>query len=180
MAPSKLVRLAGLVTMVGSFVFALGLLLRYSLGGTLAEALTLPMYFLLVVAASVAIVATAVLLRGTPRGGLGGLAGALSLVGVVLVFAGLLMGFLGLLVIPIGVVLATGGLGVMANLAVRAGKLPWWGGVALVAGFVPFLLLAFFYFPPLAHPLIGVPWLVVGYAIFRAAGGGAEPASRVR
>ena len=127
MAPSKLVRLAGLVTMVGSFIFAVGLLLRYSLSGTLAEAVTLPMYFLLVVAASVAIVATAVLLRGTPRGGLGGLAGALSLVGVVLVFAGLLMGFLGLLVIPIGVVLTTGGLGVMANLAVRAGKLPWWG-----------------------------------------------------
>ncbi len=77
MTSSKLVRLAGLVTMVGNFVFALGLLLRYSLGGTLAEAVTLPMYFLLVVAASVAIVATAVLLQGTPRSGLGGLAGAL-------------------------------------------------------------------------------------------------------
>ncbi len=79
------------------------------------------------------------------------------------------MGFPELLVIPVGILLTTGGLGVLANLTVRTGKLPWWSEVALVAGFVPSLLLAIFYFPPLAHPLIGVPWLVAGYAIFRAA-----------
>ena len=180
MAFSKFVRLAGLVTMAGSVVFGLGLLLRYRLNGALAEAVTLPLFFLLVVAASVAIVTTAALLRRTPRGGLASLAGAVALVGVVLTFAGLLMGFVGLLVIPVGVLLATGGVGILANLSLRTGTLAWWGGVALVAGFVPFLLLAFFYFPPMAHPLIGIPWLVVGYAIFRAAGRSTEPPSRVR
>ena len=176
----KLLRLAGLVTMVGSVVFALGLSLRFWLNPMRAEALTVPMFFLLVVAAGVAIVATAVLLRGTPRSRLAILAGALSLVGMVLVFTGLLMGFVGLLVIPVGVLVATGGLWILANLAIRTGTLPWWGGLALVAGFVPFLLLSLFPFPPQAQPLIGVPWLVVGYALFRAAGQSTELPSRVR
>ena len=177
MAFSKLIRLAGLVTIVGSVVFALGLSLRFWLNPLRAEALAVPMFFLLVVAAGVAIVATAVLLRGVPRSRSAILAVALSLVGMVLAFAGLLMGFVGLLVIPVGALVAIGGLVILAYLAVRTGTLPWWGGVALAVGFVPFLLLGL---PPLAQPLIGVPWLVVGYAIFRAAGRSTEVPSRVR
>jgi hypothetical protein len=98
----------------------------------------------------------------------------------VLILAGLFMGFVGALVIAVGVLLALGGLVILANLAVRTDTLPWWGGVALVAGFAPFLLLTFFYIPPRAHPLIGVPWLVVGYAIFRAAGRSTELPLRVQ
>ena len=48
------------------------------------------------------------------------------------------------------------GLGI---LTINAEVLPRWCGVALIVGSPPFALL---------WPLVGVPWIVVGYAIFRA------------
>jgi hypothetical protein len=174
-----LIRLGGLAAMVGSVVFALVLLLRPWLDGMLAEAVTLPMFVLLVVVVSVAIVATMALLRGTRHSGLGILACGVSLVGVVLVFVGLLMGFVGIYVIPVGVLVALGGLGVLANLTTRTNTLPWWGGVALVAGGFSFILVLYLYHT-LEDSLIGVPWLVVGFAIFRAATRQAQQPSRVR
>jgi hypothetical protein len=177
MSYSNIIRLGGLVAMVGSVVFALVLLLRPWL--TVAEAITLPMFFLLFVGVSVAIVATMALLRGTRHSRIGILACSVSLVGVVLVFVGLLMGFAGIVVIYLGVLVATGGLGVLAILTVRTNALPWWGGVALLAGGLSFILVLYIYHP-LEDSLIGVPWLVVGYAIFRAAGRRTERPSRVR
>jgi hypothetical protein len=177
MSSSNLIRLGGLVAMVGSVVFALVLLLRPWL--TVAEAVALPMFFLFFVVVSVAIVAIVALLRGTRHSGLGVLACGVSLVGVVLVFVGLLMGFAGIVVIPIGVLVAFGGLGVLANLTTRTNTLPWWGGIALVAGGFSFILVLYLYHP-LEDSLMGVPWLVVGYAIFRAAGRRTERPSRVR
>ncbi len=172
MPPSNLIRLGGLVAMVGSVGFALVRLLGPWLN--VPEALTLPMLFLFFVGVSVAIVAIVALLRGTSHSGLGVLACGVSLVGVVLVFVGLLMGFAGIVVIPIGVLVAFGGLGVLANLTTRTNTLPWWGGTALVAGGFSFILVL------LEASLMGVPWLVVGYAIFRAAGRRTERPSRVR
>lgn len=162
--------------MLGSVVFALVLLLRPWLDGMLAEAVTLPMFVLLVVVVSVAIVA---LLRGTGHNGLGVVACGVSLVGIVLVFVGLLMGFLGIVVIPLGVLVATGGLGILANLTSRTNALPWWSGVALVAGGLSFILVLL-PLHPLADSLIGVPWLVVGCALFGAEGRRTYQPSRVR
>jgi hypothetical protein len=179
MASSTLIRLGGLAAMVGSVVFALVLLVRPLLNATLAELATLPMFFLLVVTVGVAIVSIAALLRGTRHGGLGIAACVVSLVGVVLVFVGLLMGFLGIFVIPLGVLVATGGLGVMANLTTRTNTLPWWSGVALVAGGLSFILVLL-PFHPLADSLMGVPWLVVSYAIFRAGTHQTQQPSRMR
>ncbi len=165
--------------MVGSVVFALVLLVRPLLNATLAELATLPMFFLLVVTVGVAIVSIAALLRGTRHGGLGIAACVVSLFGVVIVFVGLLMGFLGIFVIPLGVLVATGGLGVLASLTIATNALPWWSGVALVAGGLSFILVLL-PFHPLADSLMGVPWLVVGYAIFRAGTRQTRQLSRMR
>ena len=178
MSSSNLIRLGGLVAMVGSVVFALVSLLRFWLNPTLAEGATLPMFLLLLVVVSVAFVAIAALLRGTRHSGLGIVACGVSLVGVVLVFVGLLMGFVGILVIPLGVLVATGGLVVLAILTTDTNMLPWWSGVALIAGGASFILVLVL--PPLVDSLMGAPWLVVGYAIFRAAGRRTERTSRVR
>jgi drug/metabolite transporter (DMT)-like permease len=176
MASSMLIRFGGLVAMVGSVVFALVSLLRPMLNAMLAEAVTLPMFFLLLATVSVAIVSIAALLRGTRHGGLGVVACGVSLVGVVLVFVGVLLGFAGIFVIMLGVLVATGGLVALAILTTGTNTLPWWSGVALVAGGLSFILV----FYPLEDSLMGVPWLVVGYAIFRAAGRRTEQPSRVR
>ena len=176
---TSLIRLGGLATMVGSVVIALVLLLRPWLNAMLAEAVTLPMFILLLVVVIVTIVALVALLRGTRHGGLGIAACVVSLLGVVLVFVGLLMGFVGIFVIPLGVLVATGGLVVLASLTTRTNALPWWSGVALVAGGLSFILVLL-PFPLLADSLMGVPWLVVGYAIFRAATRPPEQPSRVR
>ena len=170
-----LIRLSGLATMVGSVVFALVLLLRPWLNAMLAQAVTLPMFFLLLVVVSGAIVAIMGLLRGTRHGRLGVVACGVSLVGVVLVFVGVLLGFAGIFVIILGVLVATGSLVVLAILTTGTNTLPWWSGVALVGGGLSFILV----FYPLEDSLMGVPWLVVGYAIFRAAHQLVQP-SRVR
>jgi hypothetical protein len=175
---SDLIRLGGLLAMIGSVVFALVSLLRFWLNSTLAEVATLPMFFLLLVVVSVAFVAIAALLRGTHHGGLGIVASGVSLVGVVLVFVGLLMGFVGIVVIPVGVLVATGGLVILAILTTDTNMLPLWSGVALIAGGASFILVLVL--PPLVDSLMGVPWLVVGYAIFRAAGRRTERPSRVQ
>jgi hypothetical protein len=178
---SDLIRLGGLLAMVGSVVFALVLLLRPWLNAMLAEAVTLPVFFLLLlVVVIVAIVAIVALLRGTHHGGLGIVACVVSLVGVVLAFVGILfLGFAGFYVIPLGVLVATVGLGILAILTTLTNALPWWSGVALVAGGLS-VLLVHLPFPPLADSLMGVPWLVVGYAIFRAAGRRTERPPRVQ
>jgi hypothetical protein len=175
---TSLIRLGGKAAVVGSVVFALGFLLRFWLNPTLAEVATLPMFFLLLVVVSVAIVGIAALLGGTHHVGLGVVACGVSLVGVVLVFVGLLMGFVGILVIPLWVLVATGGLVVLAILTTDTNMLPWWSGVALIAGGASFILVLVL--PPLVDSLMGVPWLVVGYALFRAGSRLSEQPSRVR
>jgi hypothetical protein len=142
----------------------------------LAEAVTLPIFFLLLVVVSLALVAIVGLLRETRHGGLGIVVCGVSLVGVVLVFVGLLLGFAGIFVIILGVFVTTGSLVVLAILTSGTNTLPWWSGVALVAGGLSFILV----FLPFPESLMGVPWVVVGYAIFLAAGRLPEQPSRVR
>jgi hypothetical protein len=70
-----------------------------------------------------------------------------------------------------------GGIGLGA-LTIAARVLPWWCGAALIVGslgFLPASLLG-----ELWGVLVGVAWALVGYAIFRAATRQAQQASRVR
>jgi hypothetical protein len=70
-----------------------------------------------------------------------------------------------------GLMVAAVGIVALGVLTIAARVLPWWGGAALIVGSP---LLAFLW------PLIGVPWVVVGYAIFRAASPQTQQPSRVQ
>ena len=186
-----LIRLGGLATMIGSAVFALVLLSSpwlaqvahdaFGLVGFM-EVVLLPMFLLLFVVVLVAIAAIVALLRGTRYRKLAGLAAIGSLVGMAFIVVGLLtiQDFVGLVPMFIGVLVLTVTVVVLGILCIVTNVLGWWGSVALVSG--PLLLfLAFFgtLLPPL-HWLIGMPWMVVGFAIFRAEAHQAEQPSMVR
>jgi len=176
--------------MIGSATFALVLLLNpwlaqvahdaFGLVGFM-EVVLLPMFLLLFVVVIVAIAAIATLLQRTRYRKLAGLASIGSLVGMAFLVVGLLtiQEFVGLVPMFIGVLVLTVTVGVLSVLSVVTNVLGWWGSVALVAGPL-FLFFAVFgpLLPPL-HWLIGVPWMVVGFAIFRAGAKQAEQPSRV-
>ena len=65
----------------------------------------------------------------------------------------------------IGLLVAAVGLIAYGAVTITVGELPWWCGVALLAG-SPFVGL--FVYPFYEGLLWGVPWTVVGYSIFRA------------
>ena len=77
----------------------------------------------------------------------------------------------------IGLLVATVGLIAYGVVTIIAGELPWWCGVALLAG-SPFVGLFLYLFAE--GLLLGVPWAVVGYAVFRAGSRLSEQPSRVR
>lgn len=69
-----------------------------------------------------------------------------------------------------------GGIGLgVATIAARV--LPWWCGVALIAGSFGFAFAALF--GELWGVLVGLAWALVGYAVFGAANRSRQP-SRVR
>jgi hypothetical protein len=76
----------------------------------------------------------------------------------------------------IGLLVATVGLIVYGALTISAGELPWWCGAALLVG-SPLVGLFLYLFAE--GLLLGVPWAVVGYAIFRAEATRVERRSRV-
>jgi len=79
----------------------------------------------------------------------------------------------------IGLLVATVGLIAYGVTTITAGALPWWCGAALLAG-SPFVGLFLYLFSPVEESLVGVPWAVVGYAIFRVGATHVEQPSRVR
>ena len=139
----------------------------------------------------VAIVALHLLHRGRERYGRGGaLASVTAFVGVALMAGGYMfierisptmfwgyMFIVGVLVAPIGIL-------VLAIVTLDAGVLPRWGGWALIAGnpllggFI--LVVTNALVSPIGSWLVAVPWIVVGFAVFRAAGLRTERPSRVR
>jgi hypothetical protein len=177
--------------MIGSAVFALVLLLNpwlaqvahdaFGLVGFM-EVVLLPMFLLLFVVVIVAIASIAALLRGTRYRRLAVLASVGSLVGMAFIVVGLLtiQDFLGLVPMFIGLVVLTGAVAVLGVLSVVTNVLGRWGSVALVSG--PLILLLAFFGPllPPIHWLIGVSWMLVGFAIFRAGEHQAGQPSRVR
>jgi hypothetical protein len=73
-------------------------------------------------------------------------------------------------------------MGIIAYVVVtaEAGVVPWWCGLALLAGSPPFGVLLYIFSPGDEGLLLGVPWAVVGFAVFRAATRLPERPSRVR
>ena len=190
MTRTGLIRLCGLATIIESAAFALVLLLNpwlaqvahdaFGLVGFM-EVVIFPMFLLLFVVVLVAIAAIAALLRRTRYSKLAGLVSIGSLVGMAFIVVGLLtiQEFVGLVPMLIGVLELTAAVGVLGVLSVVTNVLRWWGNVALVAGPL-FLFFAFFgALLPMMHWLIGVPWMLVGLAIFRAGAHQAEQHSRV-
>jgi hypothetical protein len=93
-------------------------------------------------------------------------------------------------VLVVGVLAASVGIVSLGIVTMSAGVLPRWCGVALIAGSPPsvgleLVVLAFLGLPAMvpggiAWALAGVPWVVVGYAIFRSAGRRTDHPARVR
>jgi hypothetical protein len=180
--PSILVRLGGLAAMV----CGVGMVVLWLVAGGdwLASPLASPAIHLLILGALAAIVALHAL--QSQRHGLPGMVASLA------AFVGLAMYLLGAgiayarddywlafrgttFLVVLGLLLATGGLIALGIVTITARVVPWWCGVALIAGnpLVGFFLAIWF------GVLLGVPWVVVGYAIFRAAKHGPERPARV-
>jgi hypothetical protein len=175
MMRTGLILLGGLAAMVGGIawttLFLLGyLLIRYLSLGSIEKAvqkgsLQAPVLTVLLVGAMAAIVALHALHRER-YGLLGALASLAAFVGLGMIpviwlyLAGPHIPML--LTLAVGMVCllaATGGIVVLGIVTIQAEVLPWWCGAALIVGSPPFAVL---------WPLVGVPWIVVGFAIFRA------------
>jgi hypothetical protein len=125
------------------------------------------------------------------HGMLGAYLAAVAFVGLALVVGALTVGVVALsypselvvLLILLGLLVASAGMLLLGGLTIAEGVLPWWCGVALVGGsplgmflmMVPSML--FRGLPDVALGLTeafaalgGVMWVLLGYAIFRAAG----------
>jgi hypothetical protein len=179
---SILIRLGGLAAMAGGIIFGV----RESLLGRPDEPPGL--VTLLLLSEMAAIVALHLLQRGRERyGRTGALASATAFVGLALTAGGLFLsdrfGFSGVIFF-VGVLVAFMGNLVLAIVTLDVGVLPRWGGAALIAGnpLLAVLILAVtnHLVSPIGSWLVAAPWIVVGFAIFRAAGRRIERPSRVR
>ena len=97
---------------------------------------------------------------------------------------------LGIGLLSAGVLVATIGIVVFGIVTLSAGVMPRWCGIALLAG-SPLGVITFLIFSSLlvmgrilpgeiGWALAGIPWIVVGYAAFRAATRQAQQPSRVK
>jgi hypothetical protein len=195
MKGAGLIRLGGLAALVSGAAYAVLGLVIWLRAPDVPEGIVFiidVLFFLLVLGAMAAIAAVHTLQRehyGWP----GTLASLIAFVGVVLILVGELRGVLARLQpdsgaellagVPwlffIGLLVATVGITALGIVTIDAGVLPWWCGAALIAG-SPFFGLLFYLFSPAEDSLVGVPWALVGYAVFRAGTRLPERSSRVR
>jgi len=173
---TSLIRLGGLAPIVvGGGIFAVQRSLLLTPRGTNIVVLVL---FLLSV---MAVIVALHLLQRERYGYAGALASALAsaaaFVGVVLIF----WGFTGLpsfggdvLLEVVGMLVGTIGIVALGIFTLAAGVLPWWCGVALIVGNPLLGVILFFGRWP-----VEVLWVVVGFAVFRAATRLPEQPSRV-
>ena len=200
MKRAPLIRLGGLVAIVGGVAFtavflAGDLLARYLPLGPIERGIRTgsiqgPVLNLLVVGAMVAIVAIAALHTSSQSQRSGRRVVMASLAA----FAGLAMCLLGygvgysrddfflaftdtLLLVVVGLFVATVALIALGIMITGAEVLPWWCGVSLAFGSP---LLGWVLNFATLGALLGVPWIVVGFTVFRAAGRLSERPSRVR
>ena len=78
----------------------------------------------------------------------------------------------------IGLLVATIGLPAYGAVTITAGELPWWCGAALLVGSPLVGLFLYLFFD--SDFLLGLPWAIVGFAIFRAGSRLSEQPSLVR
>jgi len=184
MSYSSLIRLGGLAPIVGGVLYAVASLLD-------SEGIQLVTFVLGLLSVLAVLVALHLLQRERY-----GLPGMLAFVGA-FVGAALVLGafagfpsFLGGDVVFLGadiygvvaMLVATVGILALGFFTLQAGVLPRWGGWALIAGnpLLGIVLVLFglaFLFG--AWPVV-VPWIVVGFAVFQAAGRRTERPARVR
>ena len=196
MSSSNLIRLGGLAAMVGGVASAaLGLLYvmqaqGVTYDGSIQNALRKgnyenPVLTILLIGVMAAIAALHAIQRrhyGTP----GLLASVVAFVGVAMTVGANLMGELVPTLAPMAIILpiivgipaALAGVIGLGLVTLNAQVLPRWCGAALV-------IVGVFGFPAalsggIGWALLGVPWAVVGYAVFRAGGRSTERPARVR
>lgn len=82
----------------------------------------------------------------------------------------------------VGMLVGITGIIALGIFTLKAGVLPWWGGAALIAGNPLIEIILFFFGLDYLYgtwPVV-LPWVVVGFAVFLAAGRRNEQAPRVR
>lgn len=165
MKRTLLIRLGGLAAMVGGGAWVVS--------GTFSFWLSPPMFTLFVVGVMAAIAALYALQR--EHYGLRFLVTLASLMAFVGVALSGSLPYTEEVLFPVGgLLLATVGLFALAIVTIATKVMPWWVGVALVAGSPPFVYLWVFPW------LLGVPWVVVGFGVFRAGTRQSQQSSRVR
>ncbi len=185
MKRTLLIRLGGLVAMVGGALYAVQSLLAPEGIGLVSSSLALLSVMGVIVALH--------LLQRERYGYEGALASASAFVGVALVLGGFL-GFpsmppgdvLGvgtdILLLGVGMLVATIGIIALGIFTLDVGVLPWWCGAALIAGNPLVGVLLLFVgldFLSGSWPVV-VPWVVVGFAVFRTGTRQTQQPSRVR
>jgi hypothetical protein len=190
---SSLIRLSGLAAMVGGIASAtLGLLYvlqaRGVTLGSIDRALQKgnyenPILTVLLIGVLIAIAALHAIQR-RHYGSLGALASLAAFVGVAMSVGGNLVGELvpaiapvAMLLLLVGLLAASAGIAGLGIVTLEARVLPRWCGAALIAGSPPAVGLEFMFLGLLGAAgslsgeivwaLVGVPWLLVGYALFR-------------
>jgi hypothetical protein len=206
MASLNLIRWSGLAAMVGSVASAtLGLLYVLQARGVTLGSIDRPLQkgnyenpvlTVLLVGVLIAIAA----LHATQRrdyGTQGALASLAAFVGVAMTVGGNLVGELvpamapvAMLLLLAGILAASVGIVGLGIVTLEARVLPRWCGVALIAGSPPAVGLEFMFLGLLGAAgilpgeivwaMVGVPWVLVGYAIFRVGAPLPERPSRVR
>jgi hypothetical protein len=129
-------------------------------------------------------------------GKLGALASASAIGGVAMVVIGFLVSgsssdtvfYVGISLVTVGVVVGSTGVVLLGISTIGSGVLSRWCGIALIAGSPPGVAILFLFFTPLVArailpgeigwALAGIPWIVAGYAAFRAGVHQAEQPSR--
>jgi hypothetical protein len=173
MKRTSLIRLGGLAAMVGGALYAtLSLLGLWGLTESVYTVLPL-LGVMAAIAALHAIQRERYGWRGTLASFAIFVGAALVIVGMPLVIAaGAHADWLGIAqwIVVAGLLAMTLGLVSVGFVTITTRVLPWWSGAALIVSPI-FAVLG---------PLVGVPWVFVGYAIFRAATRQTEQPSRVR
>jgi hypothetical protein len=176
--------------MVGGAIF----FVNGSLGGPEAVGTLRWSTVLLLLSMMVLIVALHLLQRERERYGLqGALVSATAFVGVALAVVGyILMDFvislesLGIILFLLGLLVATTGIIPLGVITLVVEVLPRWSAAALICGnplLGLFFLIIFYALAEnfaLGSLLVAVPWIVVGFAVFRAASHQTQQPSRVR
>jgi hypothetical protein len=193
MTHTSLIRLGGLVAMVGGVAFVIVSFMTWLCTPNCPGSsgyVVLACFDLLVFGAMVALASLHAIQRER-YGLLGTLAFLLAFVGVAMIFVSELRSLILALwqgspgaggvswLFIIGLLVATVGLIAYGVVTITASVLLWWCGAALLAG-SPLVGLFLYLFSPVEESLVGVPWAVVGYAVFRTGGTRVEQPSRVQ